>query len=62
MALSRVVNRPLHVLSGSGQVALTVIDETTAGAAAAGVPVQLLRSEHEYGCAHYDLVEQPVDA
>jgi hypothetical protein len=57
-ALSRVVGRPLHVVSGnvrSGQVSLTVVDEA---AGAAGAPVRLIfRSGHEYGCAHYDLVE-----
>ena len=57
-ALSRVVGRPLHIVSGnvrSGQVSLTVVDEAV-GAAEAD-PVRLIRSGHEYGCAHYDLVE-----
>jgi len=56
-ALSRVVGRSLHVVSGnarSGQVSLTVVDEAVG---AAGAPVRLIRSGHEYGCAHYDLVE-----
>lgn len=55
MALSRVTNRPLHVLSGdmlSGQVSLTVIDE-----AKANPTVRCIRSGHEYGVPHYDLVE-----
>lgn len=55
LALSKVANRPLHVLSGdvrSGQVSLTVVDE-----GGAEEPIRLLRSGHEYGVPHYDLVE-----
>ena len=57
LALSHVTGRALHVLSGdvrSGQVAMTVVDEAEK---AADSPIRLLRSGHEYGCAHYDLVE-----
>lgn len=57
-ALSRVSGRLLHIYSDgveSGQVNLTVTDETEGVRGAQGEPICLMHSCREYGCAHYDL-------